>query len=925
MYYNASRKIHRCGKYLTDVRYNVNRKYHSEEVFGFKRKNKYVAEALDNEVIDARCRESNFYRLVTAYRQHGHKYSDINPVSLAKKISAIPDLDIKRYGFKENDKVQFDSIINSTKKEGTISEAVDFLNNVYCRTVAAEYMHLENEEEIDWLTEALEKLPTTPVKDTNKITIATELLKSQSFDNFLAKKFVSVKRYGGEGAESMMVFFREVFQLAAEDDIQQIVLAMPHRGRLNLLTGLLNFPPVEIFAKLKGLSDIPDKYKATGDVLSHCISSADLSYAGKSVHVSLLYNPSHLEAVNPVSMGKTRAKQMIWGDGDYGADTRWADKIMNIQVHGDAAIIGQGVNQECLSMSGVPHFEIGGSIHLVVNNQLGFTMPAERGRSSRYCTDIGKIISAPVIHVNGDYPEDVLKVTKLAFDYHRKFRKEIFIDLNCYRRWGHNELDDPTFTNPSLYSIIRSKGTVPDLYADKLVEENIIREDGVKDIVDKHQSWLNEHLKAAENYTPRDTHFKRQWEGFSQADEAVTTWDTGIDLDMMTFIGSKSVKCPANFEVHPNLLRTHVKNRLSKVAEGTNIDWSTAETLALGSLLFQGHNVRISGQDVGRGTFSHRHVMLVDQQTSNTYVPLNHLHADQTCFIEVANSILSEEAVLGYEYGMSIEDPRNLIIWEAQFGDFFNGAQIIFDTFISSGESKWLWQSGLTVLLPHGYDGAGPEHSSSRIERFLQLTDSKEDRADGDNVNLQVCQPSTPAQYFHLLRRQMIRNFRKPLIVITPKILLRSPVCTSNFSDMAPGTSFKTVIGDALMVPSRVKKVLITSGKHYYSLIERRENMGIKDTAIVRVESFCPFPTLELRHEVSKYPNANVIIWCQEEPQNMGAWTFMKPRFENLIGKKILYCGREPIAAPAVGIRELHQQQVKDISTKPFLMETNYR
>ncbi|KAG5879110.1 hypothetical protein JTB14_031658 [Gonioctena quinquepunctata] len=908
-------------RYLKRVKINVNRKYHSENVFGFKRKNPVQYE-VPKKIIEDRCKGSNFYRLATAYRQHGHKCSDINPVSLAKNYSVVPELDFERYGFLENDRVHFESIISSPHQEGTIREAVDFLKSVYCESIAAEFLHLENEEEIEWLAEELEKLPTNKITDNKKITIATELLKSQCFDNFLAKKFTSLKRYGGEGAESMLAFFNEIFELAAKDDVEQIVLAMPHRGRLNILTGLLNFPPVEMFRKLRGEPDFPDKYFSTGDVLSHCISSTDLRYGEKTVHVTVPYNPSHLEAVNPVSMGKTRAKQMMSKDGDYGTNTRWADKVMNIQVHGDAAIIGQGVNQECLSLSAIPHFEIGGSIHLVVNNQLGFTTPGERGRSSRYATDLAKLISAPVLHVNGDHPENVLKVTQLAFEYQRRFRKEIFIDLNCYRRWGHNELDDPTFTSPSLYGIIRSKKTVPDLYAEKLLEEGIFKEDEIVKIVDQHQNLLNEHMKAAENHSPQDVVFKKQWEGYSQPAEAITTWDTGIDMDLMTFIGSKSVKYPTNFEIHPTLLRAHVKNRINKISEGVGIDWSTAEALAFGSLLFEGYNVRISGQDVGRGTFSQRHGMLVEQQTNNTYIPLNNIRQDQTAFLEVANSTLSEEAVLGFEYGMSIENPRNLNIWEAQFGDFFNGAQIIFDTFISSGEAKWIWQSGLTVLLPHGYDGAGPEHCSSRLERFLQMIDSKEDRPDGDNINMQVCQPSTPAQYFHLLRRQMVRNYRKPLIVITPKTLLRHSSCTSDFSDMAPSTYFKPVIGDAMAIPSRVQKILLTSGKHYYTLSEKRDSMGVKDAAIIRVESFCPFPTLELRHEVSKFPNAKVVVWCQEEPQNMGAWSFMKPRFENLVGKKIRFCGREPAAAPAVGIKKVHDKEVLDIATKPFMIET---
>ncbi|CAH0552068.1 unnamed protein product [Brassicogethes aeneus] len=903
------------GKTIRNVR-----KYHSENSFGFKRKVEKVYN-VPEEVLNSRKEQSNFYRLVSAYKEHAHKSADVNPVSLAKSLSAVPELDFKRYGLNECDIVKFENILNTTKAEGTVAEAIDFLNESYNGHISAEFAYLESEEEREWFSRKMEELQYVELDSETKVKLATNLLLSQNFDNFLAKKFPGLKRYGGEGAESMMGFFHETFRLAALDDIEQVVLGMPHRGRLNLLTCLLNFPPARMFSKIKGNSDFPAKYQGSGDVLSHLISSTDLQFGEKSVHVSLLYCPSHLEIVNPMSMGKTRAKQMMAKDGDYGNCSGWSDKILNIQVHGDAAVNGQGVNQECLTLSRTPHFEIGGTIHLVVNNQVGFTTPSERGRSSRYCTDLAKMISAPVIHVNGDYPEHVLKATKLAFEYQRKFRKEIYIDLNCYRKWGHNELDDPTFTNPSLYSIIKSRGTVPDMYFNKLKEEGILKEEERNKIVDENWNWLEQHLKASDNYEPEDLAYKKQWEGITQAEESITTWDTGIDFDLMTFIGEKSVKTPEIFEIHPTLLRTHVKSRLSKVADGTNIDWSTAEALALGSLLFEGYNVRISGQDVGRGTFSHRHVMLVDQSTNNLYIPLNNIHPNQNTFLEVANSILSEEAVLGYEYGMSVENPNNLIIWEAQFGDFFNGAQIVFDACISAGEAKWLWSNGIVILLPHGYDGAGPEHSSCRMERFLQMSDSKFDKVDGDNINMQICQPSNPAQYFHLLRRQMVRNFRKPLVIIAPKTLLRLSACTSIFADMAHGTSFKPVIGEKQYEGPSITSILLTSGKHYYSLAEKRHAMGIKDTAILRIESFSPFPTLELRHEFSKYPNVKSVIWCQEEPQNMGAWSFVKPRFENMIGKKIKYCGRKTSAAPAVGVGKIHRQEAEDIVTKPFFKD----
>lgn len=919
-----STRYHRKGgEILKELFQNgkLTRSYHSDGTFGYLPKEKFVNNINVSEtVLRERANNSKFYRLVTAYKQHGHKIADINPVVLPKQTSKQnTELDPSFYGLHENDNVSFSSIFNVDKQNGTVSEAIKLLQQIYAEQISAEFMYLENNEEIEWLSSNLEKLPSINYDEATKKNIAKDLLKSQVFDQFLASKFPGVKRYGGEGAESMMVFFGEMIKLASEENIKDLILAMPHRGRLNLLTGMLNFKPEQMFAKLKGLPDFPSKFEATGDVLSHCIASTDLINNGKSIHVSLLYNPSHLEAINPVSMGKARARHLSRKTGEYSTNGSYIEDTLNIQVHGDAAFSGQGINQETLAITEIPHFEIGGSIHLVVNNQVGFTTPGDRGRSSRYATDLAKFISAPVIHVNGDNPEMVLKASKLAFDYRSKFRRDIFIDMNCYRQWGHNELDDPTFTNPALYSIIKSRRTVPDKYCAKLLQDKIITDGEVKSITADHSKWLNDRLKNVDNYVPEDPCFTKQWTGFKQASPEISTWDTGLETNLLSYIGRKSVNYPSGFKIHPNLEKNHVTSRLQKVSEGSKIDWATAEAMAMGSLLYQGYNVRISGQDVGRGTFSHRHAMLVDQQTNNIHIPLNSIDKNQTGFLEIANSILSEEAVLGFEYGMSIDNPNNLIIWEAQFGDFFNGAQIIFDTFITSGETKWLWSSAITILLPHGYDGAGPEHSSSRIERFLQLTDSKEDKPDGDNINMQVCQPSTPAQYFHLLRRQMVRDYRKPLIIIAPKTLLRLSAATSNITEMGPGTTFTPVIGDKIEEPIRISRVVFCSGKHYYSLKEEREKNGRSDTALIRIESFCPFPTMELQNEISKYTNARAFIWSQEEPRNMGAWTFIKPRFENLVGKRISYRGRDTLATPAVGVGQIHREQAADVISSAFV------
>ena len=526
-----------------------------------------------------------------------------------------------------------------------------------------------------------------------------------------------------------------------------------HRGRLNILTGLLGLPPVILFRKMKGLPEFPPEQGGAGDVLSHLTASLDIG----GLHVTMLPNPSHLEAVNPVAVGKTRGRHMSREMGEYrtGGPGRMGEAGLCVQIHGDAALAGQGINQETLQLANVPHYSVGGSLHLVINNQVGFTTPGDRGRSSRHCTDIAKQIGAPVIHVNGDFPEEVVRATRLALQYRQKFRGDVFVNLICYRRWGHNELDDPTFTNPALYSVINARRNVPDLYSDKLIAEGVVTREELASGLAAHVEMLNENFRALSSFTPERSNLTAGWSAMSEAGGDITEWDTGVPLDVLKYVGAQSVSVPPAFNVHPHLQKTHIEARLKKVEAGTGLDWGTGEALALGSLLYQGHNVRISGQDVGRATFSHRHAMLVDQTSNEIYLPFNDLKSNsRTGKLEIANSILSEEAVLGFEYGMSVENPNNLIIWEAQFGDFFNGAQIILDTFLSSGESKWGLQSGLTLLLPHGMDGAGPEHSSARIERFLQLSDSREARADGDNVNWEVVQPTTAAQYFHLLRRQ---------------------------------------------------------------------------------------------------------------------------------------------------------------------------
>ncbi|GCC38215.1 hypothetical protein chiPu_0016727 [Chiloscyllium punctatum] len=589
---------------------------------------------------------------------------------------------------------------------------------------------------------------------------------------------------------------------------------------------------------MRGLSELPEDSLATGDVLSHLTSSVDLDFGcDRPLHVTMLPNPSHLEAVNPVAVGKTRGRQQSRQDGDYSASgsAQPGDKAICVQVHGDASFPGQGIVAETFTLSNLPHYRVGGSIHLIVNNQLGYTTPTERAKSSLYNSDIGKMVHCAVIHVNGDDAEEVIRATRLAADYQRRFRKDVIIDLLCYRQWGHNELDDPTFTNPTMYKIIRSRKSIPDLYAEQLVADGLLTEQEVSSIKTSYYAKLNDHLTNTASFSPPAPNLQAHWSGLVEPSLRVSTWDTGMPIDLLKYVGAKSVEVPKEITMHGHLVKTHIQARLQKLEEGTKLDWSTAESLAIGTLLCQDFNVRLSGQDVGRGTFSQRHAMVVCQETGDTYIPLNHISPEQKGFFEVCNSPLSEEAVLGFEYGMSIESPKLLPIWEAQFGDFFNGAQIIFDTFISGGETL-------------------------------------------------------------------------------------NPAAVSSLDEMAPGTTFKPVIGDSAVDPKTVTRVVLCSGKHYYTLVKHRESLGEagQNSALVRIEELCPFPLEALQQQMEKYKNAKDFIWSQEEPENMGPWFFVSPRFDKQLACKLKLVSRPSLPVPAVGIGTLHQEQNQDILTRTF-------
>ncbi|XP_039248087.2 2-oxoadipate dehydrogenase complex component E1-like [Styela clava] len=885
----------------------------------FSNNNSFQAAGLSLQQFDD-AQSQGIARLIEAYRVHGHKKADVNPLYKTSQKSDVEELRPENYGLDMNS--------NITLNGGTtisISDLISHLEHVFCGSISVETSQLEFSDEKEFICQSINQARYEEIDDKKKRNLAELLIKSQGIDHFINSKFKTVKRYGGEGAESAAAFSDEIFRFAAKDEIEQVIIGMPHRGRLNLLVGQLDLPPEVLFRKMKGLTEFPEEASSysTGDVISHLTSSTDLVYDDNTVHVTMLPCPSHLEAVNSVAMGKCRGRQLTQTLGKHSTDEFPIDekKALCFLMHGDAAFAGQGVVAECFNMSNLPHFSVGGTIHLIVNNQIGFTTPSHQGRSSRYSSDIGKIIGCPVIHVNGDHPEDVVKVANIAMEYRKKFKKDIIVDLICFRRWGHNEIDDPSFTQPIMYQEIEARHSVPDYYAQKLVESEVISSEEVSQWNEELQSKFNEHLKNTDSYIPPRTFLHEQWSSMKipQSSE-YTLWDTGYPVDNLAYIGVKSVEVPDSLEMHSRLVKMYADVRRNKMETGSPVDWATAEALAFGSLLQQDFSIRLCGQDVGRGTFSHRHAVVVCQDSEIIHVPLNHLSENQTSQIEVVNSLLSEEAVLGFEYGMSVENPNRLVIWEAQFGDFFNGAQIIVDTFVNSGEAKWLTQSGLVMLLPHGYDGMGPEHSSCRIERFLQGTNSKEDGIDGDDVNIHFCNPTTPAQYFHLLRRQMIRNYRKPLVVASPKTLLRLPAATSCLSEMGPGTHFRPVLPDpSIKDQSKLQKVIFCSGKHYYTLVEERDRLGLSATiAVIRVEELCPFPAHDIRQQVANLPDGISYKWAQEEPRNMGAWNFVSARFENILGIKLEYAGRPVLPTPAVGVGKVHKEQADQILIDTF-------
>jgi len=824
---------------------------------------------------------ANTEYVLELYRNKGHMLAAIDPLELEK-------LPAENQVIEEN----LAGLDASTKAK------IDKLKNAYCNSIAYEFQHIDNIDQRKWLQERIENFDFDKefsVQD--KKDALNNLLRTESFEQFLQSRFPSTKRFSIEGGENAITAAREVIRSAAEGGVTEIVFGMPHRGRLSMLTKVLNKPYPSMLSEFQGKLAHPEDLDVSGDVKYHLGMSHDLELSsGKKVHLSLTANPSHLEAVNPVVMGKVRAKQDM-------IDDKERNKVMGILLHGDAAFAGQGVVMESLMLSDVPGYTIGGVVHIIVNNQIGFTANASDAHSGRYSTEIAKIIKAPIFHVNGNDAEAVLKATRVATEFKMKFKQDVVIDVICYRLYGHNEIDEPRFTQPMMYKKIESMRTPGKIYADKLVASKLISASYYEDFRTNFKNDLDKELEAAKTFKQEKADwFEGAWTGFrrytkSHAHDEKTT---GISDKTLKKIGDALTTIPKGFNPHKTIAK-NLELRKEAINNGKSIDWATGEALAFASLLLEGIKVRLSGQDCGRGTFSHRHSVLADQQSGDEYIPLNNLESAQAKF-EVIDSLLSEYGVLGFEYGYSTAGPNALTLWEGQFGDFANTAQVIIDQFISSAEEKWLRISGLVMLLPHGYEGQGPEHSSARLERYLQLCAR-------DNVQVVNC--TTPANYFHVLRRQIHRDYRKPLIVMTPKSLLRHKLAISELKDFATGTKFQTILPDISSHADSVAKVILCSGKVYYDLLEAKEAAGKKDIALIRVEQYYPFPQKELEKELKKYSKASKFIWCQEEPQNMGAWFFMRPNLEEVlqtlkISKNIEYVGRPESASTAAGYLKMH-------------------
>ncbi len=846
-------------------------------------------------------------QMIRAYRMLGHLEADLDPLGITRNAPQA-SLDPAHYGFEDavlDRPVYVDGVLGLDSV--TPRDLIARLREIYCGRIGYEFMHIHDAEQKMWLQKRIEgedgQVSFTPE---GKRAILNKLVEAEGFEKFAAHRFVGTKRFGIDGGESTIPALEQIIKRGGQLGLNEIVLGMAHRGRLNVLVNVMAKPYRQLFYEFQGGAANPSSVEGSGDVKYHLGASSDREFDDHKVHLSLTSNPSHLEMVDPVVLGKARAKQ--WQMHDIDARS----SVLPLLIHGDAAFAGQGVVAECFAMSGTKGFRTGGTLHFVINNQIGFTTAPIYSRSSPYCTDIALTVQAPIFHVNGDDPEAVVHAARIAIEFRQQFNKDVVVDMICYRRFGHNEVDEPSFTQPQMYRVIRGHATTLQLYSRKLVAEGTVSEDEVQSMQDDFNTRLDKEYDASKSHLPNHADWlDGKWQGMQAAPKmGDRRGDTGVAEDVLRNLGKALTHVPDGFNVHKTIAR--LLDAKAKMFEPDGaFDWATCEALAFGSLLNEGFYVRLSGQDSTRGTFSQRHAALVDQESEERYYPLQHISENQGEF-EAVDSLLSEEAVLGFEYGYSQAEPNALVLWEAQFGDFANGAQAIVDELVSSGEMKWLRMSGLTMLLPHGYEGQGPDHSSARLERYLQLCAQD---------NLQVCVPTTPANYFHVLRRQMHRPFRKPLILLTPKSLLRHKKCVSFLSDMLPSNSFHRVLRDQaevvpgatrikLVADARIKRVVLCSGKVYFDLMEEREKRGENRIQIIRLEQLYPFPENVLAQELNRFPKAD-IVWCQEEPQNQGAWNFVQPRIQATIaqlgGKAIpRYVGRPESASTAAGLMKQH-------------------
>ena len=851
--------------------------------------------------------------LIRAYRIRGHLISNLDPLELLKREEHA-ELKPETYGFSKNDynkKIFLDGVLGL--QSASLKEIIEIAKKTYCQKIGYEFMHMGDPEEKKWIRDRIEgKEKGINFTENGKKAILNKLVEAEGFEKFLHVKFVGTKRFGLDGGESLIPALEQIIKRGGHLGVKEVKIGMPHRGRLNVLANMMQKPFKAIFKEFFG-EKINSKKDFEGDVKYHLGASANREFDGNLVHISLTDNPSHLEAVNPVVLGQVRAKQFFHKDKER-------KKVIPVLIHGDAAFAGQGVVAECFAMSGVPGHNIGGTIHIIVNNQIGFTTAPRFARSSPYPSDLAKMVQAPIFHVNGDDPESVVHCAKIATEFRQKFNRDVVIDMVCYRRFGHNEGDEPSFTQPLMYKKIRSHSTTLQIYAKKLIKDGLIPNTYLDLKKKEFRNFLDKELSGAKDYKIKMKWFDGVWSRFKPEIGKDRRGVTGVEKNDLISIGKKITEVPKNFNIHKTLSKIF-ENKRKMFTDKQPIDWSTAETLAFGTLLKEGFSVRLSGQDSGRGTFSQRHSVLRNQDNHDRFIPLHHISKEQKNF-EVIDSILSELGVLGFEFGYSLSEPETLVLWEAQFGDFSNGAQVVIDQFIASGESKWSRASGLVMLLPHGYEGQGPEHSSARLERFLQLCSQE---------NLQVVNCTTPANYFHALRRQMHRDFRKPLIVMTPKSLLRHKKCVSNLEDFTKKNSFHRILEDhaylkdnksiQLKKDKKIKKVVMCSGKIYFDLFEAREKAKDDKTVFIRIEQLYPFPVKQLGKQLRRYENAR-FFWCQEEPMNMGAWNTARHYIDRTLeiiqvkGEKVNYIGRNAAASTATGNLNKHLAEQKKILEK---------